>query len=691
MNFFDISSVCIVWASNNPGKIGNDILRNLSEFKWKIYGVNPKWGSYKDIVFHQHISDLPKIPDIAVFCIPASFVATSLRECGEKWIKRAIVISAGFKEIGNLTGEEELKKIGKKYGIDLLWPNCLGYIDTSLWLNLSFGGKAIQRGNIAMISQSWAMAVAFTDWAYEYNVGFSKIISMGNKCDLSENDFLQELAHDKKTDVIALYLESIEDGKKFYEITKKLSKKKPIVIIKSGMSECGLQAAASHTWALAGCADVMKSVFSRAGLHYTNKLEEFFLWAQGFSMTKDIDIPEEMVVITNAGWPGVMTTDHMEFEWVPIAQFSVEEKKILMEWLPDAASVKNPIDIIGDATSIRYEQILKNIVSLGRNLAIHILLTPQTTTDVYTVAHKVHEFQLQHPSVVILCGFMGGHSLWDSRKYLEENKILSYNYPQKAVGVFERLIKQKKWSEKRPSTPHTHTPPTELKKIQHILKTEKSNGNYIVENTTVQDILRSYDISIPEEYNVTDIAEVENACTHLKFPVVAKVASSDIAHKTDIGGVILWIKDLESAKNAYKEITKNIQKAAPKSKIDGIVYTSQILDSHEVFVGLKRDVSFGDILIIGKWGIYVNIYNDSVTEVLPISKTGIEDMINRLTISPILKWARWKPAIRMTQLIDNITKLCQLFHDIPEIREIDINPIQCSAQWIYVIDTKLYI
>ncbi len=695
MNFFDISSVAIIWASDTAGKIWNDLLKNMSGFSGEVYGVNPKALTPNPSPIgrgelYPSIDALPTIPDIAVFAIPAKFVAESLRQCGEKGIKKVIIISAGFKEVWDVAAEQELIDIAKQYDIRLLWPNCLGYIDTTKKINLSFGGKEIKNGNIAMISQSGAMAVAFTDWAYEYGVGFSKIISMGNKADLCENDFLQELVDDEQTDVIALYLESMEQGREFYETAKKVSKTKPVIIVKSGMSDRWSAAAASHTGALASSADVIKTAFSQSGLHYTNKLEDFFLWGQAFTATRNKEIPQEMVVITNAGWPGVMTTDHMEFNDVKIAEFNESEEKILMQGLPDAASVHNPIDVIWDARSDRYEAILNNIASLDRNLAILVLLTPQTVTDTDVIAEKIIAFQKSHPERLIFTSFMGGHSLGKSRELLESAGVLHYNYPQKGIVAFSKLQQQAQWEAVSEPSPPAPLPPGEgsLEKLQDKLKNSKEK---LCSSELTQEILEAYDIETTKEYLVNSHDDVIDVFSSFAGPVVAKISSPDIAHKTDVGWIITDIKTLSAATRAYDKILARVWKLKPDAQIDGVILQAQIPKSREIFVGLKRDVSFGDMLIVGMWGIYVNVYNDVQRWLLPLTQSEIQNMFQNLQITPILKWVRWEKAIDFEKLSDSVYKLSELFVSLPDIKEIDINPILANHESAIVVDAKFYL
>ena len=694
-SFFDINSVAIIWASETEWKIWNDLLKNLKNFKWDKFWVNPKSGEFEDIKFYESVEKLPIVVDIAVLAIPAKFVIKSLLEIAKKWIKRVIIISAGFKEIWNISDEEEIKNIAKKNDIQILWPNCLGYIDTYKNLNLSFGSKDVKSGNIAMISQSWAMAVAFTDWANEYDLGFSKIISMWNKADIWENELLLELEKDEKTKVIVMYLESIEFGRKFYEIAKRVTKIKPIILVKSWMSEKWSLAASSHTWALAGSAIIFRTAFKQSWIIYTSKLEDFFLWGKTFSKIDNFEnIPEELVIITNAWGPWVMTTDHSEFLWIKLAEFNDDEKKILMEWLPDTASVKNPIDIIWDATSFRYKQILENLNSLKKKRAILIMLTPQTVTDTDEIAKVIVDFKKENPDTYIMTSFMWGSSLKHSNEILKHKKLLNYNYPQKAVLSYSQALRYKRLLD---------TNFENLLWCESCLEeNKKENINKILENqwkmcdsVWVEKIMEELELPFVKNYLVHSKKEAEKIFDIIwEKNIIARISSEDIPHKTDVGWVVFDIKNSLDSKNAYNEIMQNVEKNVPNAKVEWVMYSVYIWENNnlrELFIWLKRDKTFGNILIVWMWGIYVNVYEDVSRRLSPVWKDEIIQMFKSLKWYKILTGYRWEKSINFDKVADIILKFIKLFESIPKIKEIDINPLFATNEKNYLVDVKFYL
>lgn len=689
-NFFDINSVAVIWASEGAWKIWNDLLRNIREFNWNKYWVNPKWGGFEDVTFYPTIADLPEIVDIAVIVIPAKFVLQSLTECGEKWIKKVIIISAGFKETGNIEWEEEIKQIAKKYWIRVLWPNCLGYIDAHKKLNLSFWWKWIKPGNIAMVSQSGAMAVALTDRAQTTNIGFSKLVSMWNKADLNENDILEDLVNDTDTDVIVIYLESIENGRKFYEITKKLTKKKPIIMVKSGISERWKEAASSHTGALSWENKVLETVFRDTGIHPTFSLERFFLWAEMFSKTVNYNIPDELAIITNAWGPWVMATDHCELNHIDLQEFSSDEQKTLKINMPDASSMHNPIDIIWDATSVRYANILKNIKDLNKNVWILVLVTPQTVTDVEVISTEIYKWEKENPNYFLMTSFMWWESVKLARQYLRKNNILDYDYPRKWLIAYWQLLRQKEW---------VNTPVEEEAKlfeindkvkleIKECLKNEKDLCSLI----TTSKIMKAFEIPFLDDKLVNNISEVEDIWNNKKEDkMVAKISSKDIPHKTDCGWVVIWISTLKEAKNAYINILNNVAKFHPDADVTWVTFQEMLPTSKEIFIWMKRDNSFWEILLVWMWGIFVNVYEDVSMKLSPVNKTWIKKMFEDLKWYPILAWTRWDVSINFDSIIDIVSKIQSIFHTFPEIKEIDINPAFANERWSIIVDAKFYL
>lgn len=701
-NFFSIHSVVIIGASETPGKIGNTMLQNLEHFDGEVSGVNPKYSSPKQYqaltpsfrrteeqerYIYPTIASLSTIPDLAVICIPEKLVLQSMQELGEKGIKRVIIISAGFKEVGNTEAEIQLQEIAKQYDIALLWPNCLGYYDVCRNLDVSFWGKEAVCGNVAMVSQSGAMAVALFDWAKMKRLGVCKMISMGNKAGVDENDLLRELEHDKKTEVIAMYLESIEDGRTFFELAKKISKKKPIVLIKSGISDKWSLAASSHTGALSAKKEILETAFIGAGIHFTHSVEDFFLWSHMFAMVRDTEAGDELVIITNAGWPGVMATDHVEFQGVTMAQFSDTEKTLLHRGLPDAASVKNPIDIIGDATSTTYKQVLQNLASLEKKRAILLILTAQSVTDVEEIARVIVAFQRQNQEMLVMVSFMWGSAVLGGREILQSGNILEYDYPKKAIIAYKELLMQRKWEQ----VPEVSVKLPFLKTdVQQNLSYKLAKEEKLVSDSVVSALLSAYEIPHTTASLVTDVSQIINVF-HRGAKYVAKIASPDIAHKTDCGGVVLGIYSLSWAEEAYTTIRENVKKIHPNAQIDGVLFQTMAWAGKEIFVGCKRDASFWEVLIVGLGGIYVNIYEDVTRRIGPVSKDEIWKMFQELRGYSILAGVRGESSIDFEKLAETIFKMQTLFHEFPQIQEIDINPIIATEHDVLVVDVKMYL
>lgn len=689
-NFFDISSVAIIWASETEGKIGNTLLKNLKPFAGVKMGVNPKGGQREDVVFYPTVADLPNVPDVAVIAIPAKFAVQSLEECGKKWIKRVIIITAGFKETGNIEGEQAIIDIAQKYGISVLGPNCLGYVDVHKDLNLSFGGKQINKGNIAVVSQSGAMAVALMDWALGNQVGFSKLISLGNKAVMSGNTVLKLLAEDPNTSVIVVYLESINDGRTLFELTRWLSKKKPIIMVKSGLSTRGQAAASSHTGALSGANEVLKAAVDHSGIHFTSSLEDLTLRGEVFAKTANINIPDSLAILTNAGGPGVMVTDHCEMHNIAIANFSEAEQAILKEGMPDAASMNNPIDIIGDATSVTYEKALDNIAKLNRkDIGILVLLTPQAVTDVDTIAEKIVAWHKAHPSVFLMVSCMGEASVKNARQILRDNGILWYDYPRKAILAMRELMKQKKWA----ATPIETVEPLVQPDVAIVteLQQELAQEEKLCNNDLTAKILKTFGVNFLEDKIAHNEEDVVRIFSEAKNKLVAKIVSKDIAHKTDCGWVVIGISTLEWVKEAYNNILTNVKKHHPDAEIAGVMFQEMLPPSKEIFIGMQRDINFGEVLIVGMGGIFVNVYEDVSMELSPVSKAEIKNMFTKLKGYPILDGARWDTPVDLDSLVDMVFGVASLFRALPQIKEIDINPAFANEHGSIIVDAKLYV
>lgn len=691
MNFFDIKSVAIIWASEVEWKIWNTLLKNLSNFSWNKYWVNPKWWNFEEIDFYKYISLLPEIVDVAVFAIPANFVEESFLEVAKFWIKRVIIISAWFKEIGNLEGENKLKNIANEYDISLLWPNCLWYFDVTNNLNLSFWVKDIRSWNIWVISQSWAIAVALCDWANNKNLWFSKIISMWNKAWIDEVDFLLELEKDENTKVIALYLESLERWELFYEIAKRVSKNKPIILIKSWVSNLWQKAAISHTWALSSDKKILDSAFLHSNIHSTNSLEDFFSMIEIFSKVDYKNIPEELAIITNAGWPWVVTTDHCEFNDIVLSQFNDEEKEILKVWLSSSSSVSNPIDIIWDATSKTYSQILNNFSKIVQKRAMLLLLTAQSVTDVENIANVISNYKNTYNNELIFVSFIWWNLVLEWKKILKENDILHYDFPENAIFLYSKLLKQKSWELEKIEDKVDFILPNELE----ILKEKLSKEQKFCSNDLTWEILSSFDINYSKEILVIKNEDIESAYEKINSKLLAaRISSPDIPHKSDVWWVILNISSKNEAISAYEKILENIEKNCSGAKISWVTFARMVTkkkNTQEIFIWFKRDKSFWNIMFVWLWWIYVNVFEDVSMRIWIVSKYEILNMIKELKSFPILEWVRWQIWIDFEKLIDIVFALQFVFKEFDEITEIDINPVFTDDIESIVIDAKFYL
>ncbi len=712
--FFSPQSIVVIGASENPTKVGNIILKNLctnNQKEVKIFAVNPHGGYAYTTYFQEKISDLKEIPDIAIIAIPAPFVVKTIEECGKFGIKNIVIISAGFKEIGNITGEKEIIHCAQKYSMNILGPNCLGFLNIHKNINASFASSnGIKKGNIAMVSQSGAMAVAMIDWAKKENLGFSKIITIGNKSHINENDFLEYLANDPETDVIVLYLESIENGKEFFRIASTVSKRKPIIMVKSGISTKGSLAAASHTGALSGKKEVLETALQQSGIHSTHSLQEMFFLSKIFSYFADKkDIPDDIAVITNAGGPAVMTIDNADIFNITLANFSSEEQEILRTNLPKASSCKNPIDILGDATHSRYEQILHNLHTIEekrkKTFTYLILLTQQSMTDSLVIAKSIQKFQNKYPHSTIITSFMGGEDVTPAREFLKKNNILHYNYPRDALSAYAKLHKQKENRKKREETYSIHhTQNFNSPQISSLLQKEKQEKREMCSLSTVSKLLSMYTIPFAEEVictsenNLNTVWETLNKHSTESAAFVMKIASRDIPHKSDIGGVLLNIQSKIEAQRAYRTILKNITSAQEDGKIektisiDGVSLQKMMnTDAKEVYIGFIRDSIFGDVILVGYGGIYLNIFSDISRRILPLSKNEIHEMLQETKFYALLKGARGEQSINIDVLLSTLYKLSLLFQENTDISSIDINPILSDENESIIVDAKFFL
>ena len=679
---FEPKSIAIIGASTKKDKLGYDVFKNLATlgYKGKLFPINPKDGELLGYPIYKKVADIKEQIDLALILVPAPFVTKVLNECGKKQIKNIVIISAGFKEIGGegIKREKTIQKLVQKYKFNLIGPNCLGIINTKKLLNASFAEGMPQIGNVGLISQSGAMAVAINDWAYTHNLGFSKIISLGNKAGINEIDLLKYLAKDKATKLILMYLESIENGQEFMQIAQKITKKKPIIIIKSGTSVSGIKAISSHTGSLAGSNQAVQTAFQQSGVINAKTVEDLFNYARGFSY-QNVPKGNKVAIISNAGGPAIMATDSLEMRDLELAKFEQKTIKQLEKNLPETAATHNPVDIIGDALANRYEEALKAVLKDKNVDSVVILLTPQIMTEVAETAKIIVKFSKKYPQKTILTCFMGGKNVTEAKKILSSNNVPNFGFPDRTIKTLEKMSNYTKWTKEKiykPNNCQLKQNQTELDKLHRKLK--RSRGQ--IPMKLALDLLKTYDIHTPSSGIAHSPSEAIELAEKIGYPVVLKICSKDIIHKTDAGGVQVDLKDAQTVKEGYKKILEKVKKYNPKAEIGGIFVQEMTTLGREVIIGMKRDPQFGPLLMFGLGGIYVEILKDVTFRIAPISFENAQKMVSEIKAIKLLQGFRGEKSIDFDKLANVICHVSQMVTDFPEIQELDLNPLIVKEQ-----------
>lgn len=694
--FFSPASVAVIGASAFKGKVGNDIVLNLKDnYQGEIYPVNPKDGEIEGLKAYPSILKTPKIPDLAIIVIPAAFVPQAAEECGRRGCKNLVIISAGFKEIGGVGAdlENKLKKLKRKYKLMILGPNCLGYISTKPAINASFAATYPKAGNVAFLSQSGALGTAVLDMAEAQKLGLSYFVSLGNKMDLSELDLLDYFAADKKTKVILAYLESITDGQKFMAKAKIISKKKPIIVLKSGKTAEGSRAVSSHTGSLAGAAEVYSAAFRQAGVIEAQDVMDFFDLAEGFSY-QNLPGGNRVAILTNAGGPGILLTDWLPSHGLKLAELSPATQEKLKKILPPAANTHNPIDVLGDALADRYGQAFE-LAAKDKNVdAIIVVLTPQKMTQIRETAEMIGKLKRQTDKTVILC-FMGEKGIIDNYDIFAANSLPEFNYPIAAVRVLGAMRKYSLWQEEKNF---------KAGKIAAKANPKAKAASGVITENVCREILSADGFPLHQAEFVKDSAAAARAAKKIGYPIALKVVSRQVIHKSDVGGVKVGIKSEAELISAIAEMNKNIVhpvesgqagifpkgKLFNRVKIDGYL-VGEMVKGQEVIIGLKRDPQFGAVVMLGLGGIYTEIFKDITFKVAPFGLEEARKMIAELKIYPLLAGSRGQKPLDIQALAELLTKFGQFALANPSIKEIDFNPVMVleKGRGVKIVDVRM--
>ena len=676
--FFRPKSVALIGASSDPSKLGYAVMRNLVECGYsrfgKIYPINPKAGEILGEEAFPSVLEVKEPIELGVIVIPAKYVADALRECGEKGIKACIVISAGFREAGpeGVEREHEIIRIAKQYGMRLIGPNVLGVVDTFTPLNASFAADTPPKGPMAFSSQSGALGAAILDWALGGNMGLSKFVSLGNKADVTELDLLEEWKDDDESRVILLYSEELTDGQKFMQIAREVSKVKPIVAIKSGTTQAGARAVSSHTGSLAGSEQAYRAAFRQAGVIRADSMQELFDMALAFGFQPPL-AGKQIAVITNAGGPGILATDALEHYGLQLAHLEPSTIQALAQTLPPAASPNNPVDVLGDAHADRYQAALELVAADPHVDGMLVVLTPQAMTEIEATADVVAAAAKKLNKPVLAC-FMGALRVQPGIDKLMNAGIPNYPFPNRAAQAFWAMAQYHEICQ-QPEPEYAHFD-IDRAAVQAAIDKARSEGRLSIGDAESRAILQACGLRIPRAEIAPTADRAVELAGQIGYPVVLKIASPDILHKTDVGGVKIGLQSDEEVRDAFELMMYRVQRYLPEARLWGCLVQEMLSgDNLEVLIGMNRDPQFGPLVTFGLGGIYVETLKDVTFRIAPFSKRDAEDMLAEIRTSALLDGVRGQPPADKPAIADALLRIGQLVQDFPEIVELDINPL----------------
>ncbi len=692
-------SIAVIGASRQPGSVGHSLLANLlmNRYQGIIFPVNPHASSVLGIKCYPRVIEISDDVDLAVVVVPSRTVSSVLEDCGRMGIKAAIVISAGFKEIGGkgVDLEHRVLEVSRKYDIALVGPNCLGIINTDpvSQMNATFATDMPRVGNIGFISQSGALCVAVLNYAQEANIGFSKFISMGNKAGVGENELLAYLRSDPKTDVILMYLEDLVNGREFMRIARQttgsLKRAKPIIALKAGRTLPGARAASSHTGSLAGSDRVYDAIFEQSGVLRVETLEELFDYVKGFSR-QPLPRGPNVGIVTNSGGPGILATDACIRHGLSIPELGGPTVTKLRRVLAKTASVHNPVDLVAEAQAEQYEAALRSVLKDRKIHSAIVILTSTAFTEVDEISAAVVKVAGEFGKPVVCC-LLGVFDVSKGIEILEDGGIPNYRFPESAARVLSEMAKFTLWLG-RPQT-RARTYRVDRARVRAIFDAVRKDGRRILLEQEAYDVLRAYRFPVIESELAKNEAEAVRAAREVGFPVVLKIASPEVVHKFDFDAVRLDLKDEMAVRQAYREIMKNVRLRKRDARITGMTVEKMARPGKEIILGMSRDHQFGPVLMFGLGGVYVEALEDVAFRLAPIREYSALAMIKKTKTHKILEGFRGGPVYDLEAIAECLRKLSQLVVDFEEIQELDINPLFVyeKGQGCRIVDARMII
>jgi acetate---CoA ligase (ADP-forming) len=690
--FFSPRGIVVIGASTSPEKLGYGVARNLIQggYKGAVHFVSQKQGELFGCPLYSEVSQVPDPVELALLIVPPHATSQTIEECGRRGIQAAIIMSSGFREVGPAGAalEQECLEAARAYGVRLVGPNCIGTIDTHLPLNTTFLQPPMPaRGHIGFISQSGAFCAAIIDWARGEEFGFSRIISLGNQADVSEADALSALAEDKNTHVIVLYMESVADGQRFVEIARQVTQQKPVIALKVGRFESGQKAAASHTGALAASDTAFDAAFEKAGILRADSAEQMFDWARVLeAYPRGIHALTNkghgIAILTNAGGPGVIAADALEKNELSIARLQELTTKSLAAILPDAANVFNPVDMLASASPEMYAESLKILLDDEHVDGVLVILPPPPMYRAEEVAWKLVEvtprmesrdlrldFISKKPVIVAL---LGSDNIKEAQAALQNGGIVTYPFPERVASAFGALVKRSELLDDGRLA------------MEHIVHRPSS-----MVRSSLEDLLSSFHIPTAPLHFARSAEELTAIANAVGYPIVMKIASPDIIHKSDVGGVALDINDPAKLQSAYAQMTERVQRARPDARIEGVHLQRQVPPGQEVIVGAVRDPQFGPLMMFGSGGVEVEGLRDVAFALAPLTRAEAVEMVRRTWAGRKLAGFRNIPPADQDAVVDILVKLSHVVIENDSISEIEINPLRVLSKGAVAVDVRI--
>ena len=688
--FLAPKSIAIIGASDKPGSVGRAITSNIiNGYTGTVYPISPTREKVFDKKAYKSVLDVPKHIDLAVIITKNTTVPGILEECGRKKIKGAIVVTAGFKEVDEAGRrlEDELKAISKKYGLQVIGPNCLGVmnLDPKTMMNATFLKITPKSGQIALVSQSGAICAALVEDASAQGIGFSAVISMGNKADQTETDVLEMLASHRQTRVIVMYLEDMGDGQKFMRICKDITRrhKKPVLVLKSGRSPEGAKAAMSHTGALMGSDEIYDALLAQSGAIRVDTMEELFDYATAFSK-QPLPNKGDLVIVSNAGGPAIISTDacsRLKINMAEITSVRSGIDKVIPPW----GSSRNPVDIVGDADFNRFNGVLDQVLKHKNVGSAIVMCTPSATLDYDRLAEVVVEMSKKYKKTM-LASLMGLDEGITNRQILADGGVPYYTYAEGAIRALNAMLRFSRWT----ATPEGNITKFKVNKNKaaRIIDSARREGRKVLLEEEGQEILRAYGMPLPKTRLATDEDEAAAIADRMGYPVVMKIVSPQITHKSDAGGVKVGLNDADEVRKAYRTIVKNAKKHNKKAEIRGVLIVEMVREGKEMIIGSKMEPGFGPVIMLGMGGIYVEVLRDVTFRLAPVTDREANDMIKSIRTQKLLTGTRGEKPADIAKLSECIQRLSQLVTDL-EISELDINPIRVMNRGCKILDVRI--